>query len=140
MDAKFEIVIFFFVCLTQLCTESFQYDPETSPENIRYRGPPQVMLAYLEYQHSLGDDVKRKEAFARLQVQHISPFFPLMITAFCYHYLLGGLLTTYFSWHKIIALGFGYRDFKCPKQSTCYPSWLWKLYKFKCSTPCPCIS
>ncbi|KAK4563470.1 hypothetical protein RGQ29_005828 [Quercus rubra] len=44
-----------------------QYDPETSPENIRYRGPPQVMLAYLEYQHSLGDDVKRKEAFARLQ-------------------------------------------------------------------------
>ncbi|KAF3971928.1 hypothetical protein CMV_004520 [Castanea mollissima] len=44
-----------------------QYDPETSPENIRYRGPPQVRLAYLEYQYSLGDDVKRKEAFARLQ-------------------------------------------------------------------------
>ncbi|KAL3576221.1 hypothetical protein D5086_021504 [Populus alba] len=44
-----------------------QYDPETSPENVRYRGPPQVMLAYLKYQWSLGEDHKRKEAFARLQ-------------------------------------------------------------------------
>ncbi|TYJ15970.1 hypothetical protein E1A91_A10G219000v1 [Gossypium mustelinum] len=45
-----------------------QYDPEASPENVRYHGPPQVMLAYLKYQWSLGDDHKRKEAFARLQV------------------------------------------------------------------------
>lgn len=45
-----------------------QYDPETSPENVRYHGPPQVMLAYLKYQWSLGEDLKRKEAFARLQV------------------------------------------------------------------------
>ncbi|KAB1208603.1 Serine/threonine-protein kinase TOR [Morella rubra] len=44
-----------------------QYDPETSPETVRYRGPPQVMLSYLKYQWSLGEDVKRKEAFARLQ-------------------------------------------------------------------------
>ncbi|PPD85571.1 hypothetical protein GOBAR_DD17494 [Gossypium barbadense] len=33
----------------------------------KYHGPPQVMLAYLKYQWSLGDDHKRKEAFARLQ-------------------------------------------------------------------------
>lgn len=45
-----------------------QYDPETSPENVRYHGPPQVMLAYLKYQWSLGEDLKRKEAFGRLQV------------------------------------------------------------------------
>ncbi|KAJ4716092.1 Serine/threonine-protein kinase TOR [Melia azedarach] len=44
-----------------------QYDPETSPENVRLHGPPQVRLAYLKYQWSLGEDVKRKEAFARLQ-------------------------------------------------------------------------
>ncbi|KAM7263834.1 hypothetical protein ACFE04_001517 [Oxalis oulophora] len=44
-----------------------QYDPETSPENVRYHGPPQVMLAYLKYQWSLGEDCKRKEAFSGLQ-------------------------------------------------------------------------
>ncbi|KAM5549808.1 serine/threonine-protein kinase TOR [Rosa sericea] len=44
-----------------------QYDPETSHESVRYHGPPQVMLAYLKYQWSLGEDLKRKEAFARLQ-------------------------------------------------------------------------
>ncbi|XP_050232506.1 serine/threonine-protein kinase TOR isoform X2 [Mercurialis annua] len=44
-----------------------QYDPETCPEDVRYHGPPQVMLAYLKYQWSLGEDHKRKEAFARLQ-------------------------------------------------------------------------
>ncbi|KAJ8764782.1 hypothetical protein K2173_009184 [Erythroxylum novogranatense] len=44
-----------------------QYDPETCPENVRYHGPPQVMLAYLKYQWSLGEDHKRKEAFIRLQ-------------------------------------------------------------------------
>ncbi|XP_022972503.1 serine/threonine-protein kinase TOR [Cucurbita maxima] len=44
-----------------------QYDPETS-ENGWYSGPPQVMFAYLKYQWSLGEDIKRKEAFARLQV------------------------------------------------------------------------
>ncbi|KAJ9175070.1 hypothetical protein P3X46_013654 [Hevea brasiliensis] len=44
-----------------------QYDPETCPDNVRYHGPPQVILAYLKYQWSLGEDHKRKEAFARLQ-------------------------------------------------------------------------
>ncbi|XP_059447340.1 serine/threonine-protein kinase TOR isoform X3 [Corylus avellana] len=44
-----------------------QYDPETCPENVRYHGPPEVMLAYLQYQWSLGEDAKRKEAFVRLQ-------------------------------------------------------------------------
>uniref|UniRef100_A0A5B7BS83 Serine/threonine-protein kinase TOR n=1 Tax=Davidia involucrata TaxID=16924 RepID=A0A5B7BS83_DAVIN len=43
-----------------------QFDPETT-QNIRYHGPPQVMLAYLKYQWSLGDDHKRREAFTRLQ-------------------------------------------------------------------------
>ncbi|XP_056160919.1 serine/threonine-protein kinase TOR isoform X2 [Syzygium oleosum] len=43
-----------------------QFDPETS-ENVGYRGPPQVMLAYLKYQWSLGEDIKRKDAFFRLQ-------------------------------------------------------------------------
>ncbi|CAI0401159.1 unnamed protein product [Linum tenue] len=44
-----------------------QYDPETSPENVQCHGPPQVILAYLKYQWSLGEEHKRKEAFARLQ-------------------------------------------------------------------------
>ncbi|RDX82964.1 Serine/threonine-protein kinase TOR, partial [Mucuna pruriens] len=44
-----------------------QYDPEKSPENVRYHGPPQVMLAYLKYQWSLGEESKRREAFIRLQ-------------------------------------------------------------------------
>ncbi|KAI4295808.1 hypothetical protein L6164_035812 [Bauhinia variegata] len=44
-----------------------QYDPEISPENVRYHGPPQVMLAYLKYQWSLGEDSKRRDAFVRLQ-------------------------------------------------------------------------
>ncbi|KAK1259623.1 Serine/threonine-protein kinase TOR [Acorus gramineus] len=43
-----------------------QCDPE-SPENSLYHGPPQVILAYLKYQWSLGEDNKRKEAFSRLQ-------------------------------------------------------------------------
>ncbi|XP_039157640.1 serine/threonine-protein kinase TOR isoform X3 [Eucalyptus grandis] len=46
--------------------ELLQFDPETS-ENVGYRGPPQVMLAYLKYRWSLGDDIKRKDAFIRLQ-------------------------------------------------------------------------
>ncbi|KAJ0981872.1 hypothetical protein J5N97_010127 [Dioscorea zingiberensis] len=44
-----------------------QYDPELCPENSLCYGHPQVMLAYLKYQWSVGDDFKRKEAFARLQ-------------------------------------------------------------------------
>ncbi|KAL1355438.1 serine/threonine-protein kinase TOR isoform X1 [Arachis hypogaea] len=44
-----------------------QYDPEISAENVRYHGHPQVMLAYLKYQWSLGEDSKRREAFIRLQ-------------------------------------------------------------------------
>ncbi|KAK2968912.1 hypothetical protein RJ640_018604 [Escallonia rubra] len=44
-----------------------QFDPEATPESVRYHGPPQVMLAYLKYQWSLGEDHRRKEAFIRLQ-------------------------------------------------------------------------
>lgn len=44
-----------------------QFDPEMTPATVRYHGPPQVMLAYLKYQWSLGEDHKQKEAFARLQ-------------------------------------------------------------------------
>lgn len=53
---------------THLYFVFIQYDPETCLENERYHGPPQVILAYLKYQWSLGEDHKRKEAFARLQV------------------------------------------------------------------------
>lgn len=45
-----------------------QFDPESSPESALYRGHPQVVLAYLKYQYAVGDDLKRKEAFSRLQV------------------------------------------------------------------------
>ncbi|RZC44315.1 hypothetical protein C5167_037265 [Papaver somniferum] len=44
-----------------------QYDPETTMGNMPYHGPPQVILAYLKYQWSLGEELKRKESFARLQ-------------------------------------------------------------------------
>nr|XP_027112687.1 serine/threonine-protein kinase TOR [Coffea arabica] len=48
-------------------TKLLQFDPETTTETVRVHGPPQVVLAYLKYQWSLGEDHKRKEAFARLQ-------------------------------------------------------------------------
>lgn len=48
-------------------TKLLQFDPETATETVRVHGPPQVVLAYLKYQWSLGEDHKRKEAFARLQ-------------------------------------------------------------------------
>ncbi|KAL3515383.1 hypothetical protein ACH5RR_022285 [Cinchona calisaya] len=48
-------------------TKLLQFDPETTPETVRVNGTPQVVLAYLKYQWSLGEDHKRKEAFARLQ-------------------------------------------------------------------------
>ncbi|XP_073103831.1 serine/threonine-protein kinase TOR isoform X2 [Elaeis guineensis] len=44
-----------------------QYDPESSPEISLCHGHPQVKFAYLKYQWSLGDDLKRREAFSRLQ-------------------------------------------------------------------------
>ncbi|XP_020086675.1 serine/threonine-protein kinase TOR isoform X1 [Ananas comosus] len=44
-----------------------QHDPESSPELLLSHGHPQVVLAYLKYQWSLGDELKRKEAFSRLQ-------------------------------------------------------------------------
>ncbi|CAA6660213.1 unnamed protein product [Spirodela intermedia] len=53
-----------------------QYDPESCSEAFLYNGPPQVMLAYLKYQWSLGEDTKRKEAFCRLQ--HIGCRCPLL--------------------------------------------------------------
>lgn len=48
-------------------TKLLQFDPETATETVRVHGPPQVVLAYLKYQWSLGEDHKRKEAFSRLQ-------------------------------------------------------------------------
>ncbi|KAL1534483.1 non-specific serine/threonine protein kinase [Salvia divinorum] len=48
-------------------TKLLQFDPETTPETVRYHGDPQVILAYLEYQWSIGDDHKRKDAFCRLK-------------------------------------------------------------------------
>lgn len=48
-------------------TKLLQFDPETTPDSVRYHGDPQVILAYLKYQWSLGEDLKRKEAFARLK-------------------------------------------------------------------------
>ena len=44
------------------------FDPKTTPEIVRYHGPPQVVLAYLKYLWSLREDQKCKEAFARLHV------------------------------------------------------------------------
>ncbi|XP_074572810.1 serine/threonine-protein kinase TOR [Curcuma longa] len=44
-----------------------KYDPDCSPGNWLLHGHPQVILAYLKYQWSLGDDLKRKEAFSHLQ-------------------------------------------------------------------------
>ncbi|CAI9104219.1 OLC1v1002849C2 [Oldenlandia corymbosa var. corymbosa] len=48
-------------------TKLLQFDPETTPDTLRVHGPPQVVLAYLKYQWSLGEDHKRREAFMRLQ-------------------------------------------------------------------------
>lgn len=47
--------------------------------NMPYHGPPQVILAYLKYQWSLGEELKRKESFARLQVPRI----PSLVLSFC---------------------------------------------------------
>ncbi|KAJ6794172.1 serine/threonine-protein kinase TOR [Iris pallida] len=44
-----------------------QYDPDSSDGSSYHPVHPQVMLAYLKYQWSLGDDHKRKEAFSRLR-------------------------------------------------------------------------
>ncbi|KAL1564547.1 non-specific serine/threonine protein kinase [Salvia divinorum] len=48
-------------------TNLLQFDPETTPETVRYHGDPQVILAYLKYQWSIGDDHKRKDALCRLK-------------------------------------------------------------------------
>ncbi|XP_030468800.2 serine/threonine-protein kinase TOR-like isoform X2 [Syzygium oleosum] len=44
-----------------------QFDPETCRDNLGFQVPPQVMLEYLELQWSLGEDLKQKDAFLRLQ-------------------------------------------------------------------------
>lgn len=44
-----------------------QYDPESASGASLSHGHPQVMLAYLKYQWSLGDDIKRREAYSWLQ-------------------------------------------------------------------------
>ncbi|XP_051146490.1 serine/threonine-protein kinase TOR isoform X2 [Andrographis paniculata] len=48
-------------------TKLLQFDPETTPESVKYHGDPQVILAYLKYQWSLGEDHRRREALARLK-------------------------------------------------------------------------
>ncbi|CAA0807435.1 Serine/threonine-protein kinase TOR [Striga hermonthica] len=48
-------------------TKLLQFDPESTPETERYHGDPQVILAYLKYQWSIGEDHRRKEAFTRLK-------------------------------------------------------------------------
>ncbi|KAL3843837.1 hypothetical protein ACJIZ3_001240 [Penstemon smallii] len=48
-------------------TKLLQFDPETTPETVRYHGDPKVILAYLKYQWSLGEDHRRKEAYTRLK-------------------------------------------------------------------------
>nr|AGT16026.1 hypothetical protein [Saccharum hybrid cultivar R570] len=44
-----------------------QFDPESSPELTLYHAHPQVALAYLKYQYAVGDELKRRDAFSRLQ-------------------------------------------------------------------------
>ncbi|KAL3747797.1 hypothetical protein ACJRO7_016586 [Eucalyptus globulus] len=44
-----------------------QFDPETCRDNLGFQVPPQVMLEYLELQWSLGEDLKQKDAFLKLQ-------------------------------------------------------------------------
>jgi hypothetical protein len=50
-----------------------QFDPESSPELALYHAHPQVALAYLKYQYAVGDEVKRRDAFSRLQVSLFLP-------------------------------------------------------------------
>ncbi|PWZ19657.1 Serine/threonine-protein kinase TOR [Zea mays] len=45
-----------------------QFDPESSPELTLYHAHPQVALAYLKYQYAVGDELKRRDAFSKLQV------------------------------------------------------------------------
>lgn len=51
-----------------------QFDPESSPELTLYHGHPQVVLAYLKYQYAVGDELKRRDAFCRLQVSLLLSF------------------------------------------------------------------
>lgn len=44
-----------------------QYDPDLECD-LPFTSAPQVMLAYQKYQWSIGDDLRRREAFHRLQV------------------------------------------------------------------------
>lgn len=67
---KVDLLILTLVYLTSYFS-FHQYDPEITPENVRYLGPPQVMLAYLKYQWSVGEDLNRREAFVRLQVSRV---------------------------------------------------------------------
>lgn len=62
------------------CIDNFsalkQYDPETSPpDDLPFTSAPQVMLAYYKYQWSLGDDIRRRDAFHRLQVCSLFNYF-----------------------------------------------------------------
>uniref|UniRef100_A0A0D3G4U2 Serine/threonine-protein kinase TOR n=1 Tax=Oryza barthii TaxID=65489 RepID=A0A0D3G4U2_9ORYZ len=51
----------------QQLSELEEFDPESSPELTLYHGHPQVVLAYLKYQYAVGDELKRRDAFCRLQ-------------------------------------------------------------------------
>lgn len=45
-----------------------QYDPDLECDLPFTSAPSEVMLAYQKYQWSIGDDLRRREAFHRLQV------------------------------------------------------------------------
>ena len=52
-----------------------QFDPESSPELTLYHAHPQVALAYLKYQYAVGDELKRRDAFSKLQVSLFLPMY-----------------------------------------------------------------
>jgi len=52
-----------------------QFDPESSPELTLYHAHPQVALAYLKYQYAVGDELKRRNAFSKLQVSLFLPMY-----------------------------------------------------------------
>ncbi|XP_006654171.1 serine/threonine-protein kinase TOR [Oryza brachyantha] len=67
-----------------------QFDPESSPDLTLYHGHPQVVLAYLKYQYAVGDELKRRDAFSRLQDLSVQ----LATTTNSYSGILGSQIAT----------------------------------------------
>lgn len=55
--------------MTPVYLVCMQNDTESVPTISSKHGYFQVMAAFLKYEWSLGDDITRREAFSRLQVQ-----------------------------------------------------------------------